>query len=147
MSKLMGVRELKKRLRRIVNERGHEYTYIHPTYENEYGEEVEAAECYYTDQEGNPSCIVGALLSEVAPGRLKTLHHHEWVAPDVGYSVPNCFAVYELERGYHGHGGHPIVDLGEVFTDEARRALATVQREQDQGKSWGDAVDEVYKRH
>lgn len=138
-AKKLTVKGLKKKLRRIVNSVGDEYVYIAPTYEDEYGEIVTACECYYTDQTGAPSCLVGHLLAEVAPDKLRALHVKEWVEPDVAYNGPSCFAVYELAREHDGNKP-PVVDLGDVFGPEEIRYLTRVQRAQDSGHSWGEAL-------
>lgn len=135
MSKLIGAKEVKRRLSRISNERGYEYEYQAPLYENEYGEEVQALECYYTDPSGNPSCIVGELLKDVAPSALKRLHQYEWGG---GYE-PNCIAVPDISHRKLING----VDLFEIFEPEAVDMLIRVQKKQDSGMSWGEAVDQV----
>lgn len=135
MTKKIGAKEVKRRLRRISNEVGYEYTYEAPWYEDEYGEEVQASECYYTDISGNPSCIVGVLLKDVAPNVLKRLHQYEWGG---GYE-PNCVAVPDIANSKLVDG----VDLFEIFEPEAVDMLFRVQKKQDSGMSWGEAVDQV----
>lgn len=135
MSKLIGAKEVKRRLRRISNERGYEYVYEAPYYVNERGECVQGLECYYTDPEGNPSCIVGVLLKDVAPSTLNRLHQYEW---DGGYE-PNCVAVPDISHMKLVRG----VDLYEIFEPEAVDMLIRVQKKQDSGMSWGKAVDQV----
>lgn len=135
MSKLIGTKEVKRKLRRIANERGYEYVYEAPNYENEYGEYVQGLECYYTDPDGNPSCIVGEVLADVAPSTLKRLHQYEW---DITYE-PNCVSVADISRRQLVDG----VDLYEIFEPEAVDMLFRVQQKQDSGMSWGEAVDQV----
>ena len=67
MSKKIGLRKTKSMLRRIVNERGHEYQYICPTYISDEDIEVDSDSCLYSDDKGNPSCMIGVLLSRVSP--------------------------------------------------------------------------------
>lgn len=136
MSKKLGVREVKKHLRRISNEVGYEYTYEAPYFENEYGELEQGSECYYTDPEGKPSCIVGALLERVAPSALRSLHRYEWDNP---YS-PEVIAAHELV-------GAAVVDLGTWFTPEAVTMLIKAQKLQDGGCSWGETVDALDKQY
>lgn len=135
MSKLITAKEVKRRLRRISNERGYEYVYESPWYEDEYGEEVQASECYYTDSSGTPSCIVGVLLKDVAPSTLQRLHQYEWGG---GYE-PNCVAVPDISHMKLVEG----VDLYEIFEPEAVDMLIRVQKKQDSGMSWGEAVDQA----
>lgn len=135
MSKKIGAKEVKRRLRRISNEVGYEYTYEAPWYEDAYGELVQALECYYSHRDGNPSCIVGALLHDVAPSTLKRLHQYEW---DTLYE-PNCVSVLDISHRKLVDG----VDLYEIFEPEAVDMLIRVQKKQDSGVSWGEAVDQV----
>lgn len=135
MSELIGAKEVKRRLRRISNERGYEYVYEAPIYENEEGEEVQAEDCLYTDIGGNPSCIVGELLNDVAPKALKRLHQYEWGG---GYE-PKSVSASEISYKNRVEG----VDLFEIFEPEAVDMLIRVQKKQDSGMSWGEAVDQM----
>ena len=136
MAKKITAKEVKRKLRRIVNLKGHEYVYEHPTYEDEYGDIKESIECHYTDRSGKPSCIVGALLSEVAPGELKKLHSHEW---EYRYE-PRAVTTLELV------GENPTgVDLSELFEEDALQLVHRVQRSQDYGNSWGESLDSAIK--
>ena len=122
MTKRLTYAQTKKQLRRIVNLKGHEYVYEHPIYEDEYGEDQQANECHYTDSNGKPSCLVGALLAEVAPGKLKSLHSYEW---EDRYE-PHAVASTELV------GVNPTgVDLSELFEEDALKLVHRVQRRQD----------------
>ena len=124
--------QTEKQLRRIVNLRGHEYVYEFPIYEDEYGKDQQSTECHYTDRSGEPSCLVGALLAEVAPGKLKTLHSYEW---QYQYE-PKAVAAVELV------GENPTgVDLSELFEEDALKLVRRVQRRQDDGYSWGESLD------
>ena len=136
MTKRLTYAKTKKQLRRIVNLKGHEYVYEHPIYEDEYGEDQEAMECHYTDSSGKPSCLVGALLAEVAPGKLKSLHSYEW-----GYRYePRAKVTHELV------GENPAgVDLSELFEEDALQLVHRVQRRQDDGNSWGVSLDLAIK--
>lgn len=132
MDKKLTLAQTKRKLRRIVNLKGHEYVYEHPIYEDEYGEDQEATECHYTDSSGKPSCLVGALLAEVAPGKLKSLHSYEW---ENRYD-PQVLASTELV------GVNPTgVDLSELFEEDALKLVHRVQRRQDDGYSWGESLD------
>lgn len=131
MTKRLTYAQTKKQLRRIVNLKGHEYVYENPIYEDEYGEDQQAMDCHYTDPEGKPSCLVGALLAEVAPGKLKSLHSYEWqVRTD-----PQIVASSDLV------GVNPTgVDLSELFEEDALKLVHRVQRRQDDGYSWGESL-------
>ena len=132
MTKRLTYAQTKKKLRRIVNLKGHEYVYEHPIYEDEYGEDQQAMECLYTDSNGKPSCLVGALLAEVAPEKLKSLHSYEWE----DLYDPQVVASTELV------GVNPTgVDLSELFEEDALKLVHGVQRRQDGGCSWGDSLD------
>ena len=132
MTKRLTYAQTKKQLRRIVNLKGHEYVYQPPVFENEYGEDCQARECHYTDSNGKPSCLVGALLAEVAPGKLKSLHSYEW---EDRYD-PQVVASTELV------GENPTgVDLSELFEEDALKLVHRVQRRQDDGNSWGESLD------
>lgn len=136
MTKKLTYKQTKKQLRRIVNLRGHEYMYQHPVYEDEYGEDQEALECHYSDSNGKPSCLVGALLADVAPGALKKLHVFEWENP---YD-PQVMASTELI------GENPTgVDLSDLFEGDALKLIHRVQRLQDYGNSWGESLDMAIK--
>lgn len=136
MTKRLTYAQTKKKLRRIVNLKGHEYMYEYPTYEDEYGVDREALNCHYTDSSGNPSCLVGALLAEVAPGKLKALHSYEW---DDRYD-PTAVASIGLV------GVNPTgVDLSELFEEDALKLVHRVQRKQDDGYSWGESLDLAIK--
>ena len=136
MTKRLTYAQTKKKLRRIVNLKGHEYVYEHPIYEDEYGEERQTFECHYTDSNGKPSCIVGALLAEVAPEKLKSLHSYEW---EYRYD-PQVVASTELV-GVNSTG----VDLTELFEEDALKLVHRVQRRQDDGCSWGESLDMAIK--
>lgn len=132
MTKRLTYAQTKKQLRRIVNLKGHEYVYEHPIYEDEYGEDQQAMECHYTDSNGKPSCLVGALLAEVAPGKLKSLYSYEWQ----DWYDPKVVASTELV------GVNPTgVDLSELFEEDALKLVHGVQRMQDNDCSWGDSLD------
>lgn len=136
MTKRLTYAQTKKQLRRIVNLKGHEYVYEHPIYEDEYGEDQEALECHYTDSNGKPSCLVGALLAEVAPGKLKSLHSYEWQDRYEPYAVGSAELVGENPTG---------VDLSELFEEDALKLVHRVQRRQDDGYSWGESLDLAIK--
>ena len=136
MTKRLTYAQTKKQLRRIVNLKGHEYVYEHPLYEDEYGEDRQASECHYTDSNGKPSCLVGALLAEVAPWKLKSLYSYEWQ----DRYEPQVVASTELV------GENPIgVDLSELFEEDALELIHRVQRRQDDGNSWGVSLDLAIK--
>ena len=132
MTKRLTYAQTKKQLRRIVNLKGHEYVYEHPIYEDEYGEDQQSMECHYTDSNGNPSCLVGALLAEVAPGKLKSLHSYEWEDRYDPRVVGSTELVGENPTG---------VDLSELFEEDALKLVHRVQRRQDDGNSWGESLD------
>ena len=132
MTKRLTYAQTKKQLRHIVNLRGHEYVYEHTIYEDEYGEDQQSFECHYTDRSGKPSCLVGALLAEVAPGKLKTLHSYEWQDRYEPQVVASAELVGENRTG---------VDLSELFEENALKLVHRVQRRQDDGYSWGESLD------
>ena len=137
MGNKLGAKATLKKLRRIVNERGHEYVYEAPEYTDADGDLRQGDECYYTTPEGKPSCLVGALLAGVAPGVLSKLNNYEW-ADLYEDGAPQVVPVFEL---YGERSQISGVDLQDYFTIEALRVLNRVQDEQDAGKSWGTAVD------
>lgn len=143
MTKKITVKEVKRKLRRISNERGYEYKYEAPWYEDEYGELVQANECYYSDRDGKPSCIVGVLLHDVAPAIYRRLHQFEW--DDIDYE-PRAASVDELCNEGSSVAKVTGVEFSDFFEPEAIRALIVAQRSQDGGDSWGEAVDAVAER-
>lgn len=145
MSKKITAKEVRKKLRRISNERGYEYTYEYPTYEDEHGQVLESLDCHYSDSAGNPSCIVGALLYDVAPALYRKLHQYEW--DSTGYGEPRSVAVNSLVEGSPMYEGDTGVNLSDIFEPEAIQVLCSVQRYQDDGDSWGEAVDAVAERY
>lgn len=134
MSKMYDAQEVKRRLRRIANEKGHEYVYQHPTYEDEFGAIQEVDSCTYSDALGQPSCIIGVLLSETVPTAFEKLRSHEW---DRGTTLIFSPAVHMLTLV------GASVNLREHFTDEAIQVMTVAQRLQDDGLSWGEAVTEA----
>ena len=81
----------------------------------------------YADDEGNPSCLVGCVLAEVAPDLLARLHEGEKIADEsASFSLTSLanLGVYELP-----------------FTRRTIRALRHAQAHQDTGYSWGMALD------
>lgn len=144
MTNKITAKEVKQKLRRISKERGYGYTYEAPRYEDEYGELVQASECYYSDRDGKPSCIVGVLLHDVAPDTYRRLHQFEW--DDIDYE-PRCASIGELYAEGNSAAKVTGVELSDIFEPEAIRALAEAQRIQDRGTSWGKAVDAVAERY
>lgn len=81
----------------------------------------------YADDEGNPSCLVGCVLAEVAPDLLARLHEGEKIADESAvFSLTSLasLGVYELP-----------------FKRRTMRALYCAQAAQDTGYSWGVALD------
>lgn len=135
MSKKIGVREVKRKLRRVVNEKGHEYQYIYPTYIAVDDIEVESDTCLYSDNKGNPSCIIGVLLSRVSPETFNRLHQYEW---DTSRLHPISVDVNNLCGDTSKVNG---VDLTDMFTKDAIALMIRTQGYQDNGSSWGVALD------
>lgn len=130
MAKKLGVRDVKRKLRRIVNTRGYEYVYEHPTYEDETGELVESDSCVYGDRTGAPSCLIGHLLAEVVPDKYRAITRKEWE----GYA-PHSMIIGDLLTA----------ELEGIFTEEAGRILRHAQDNQDSGMSWGESLDAALK--
>ena len=81
----------------------------------------------YADDEGNPSCLVGCVLAEVAPDLLARLHEGEKIADEsASFSLTSLanLGVYELP-----------------FERRTRRAWRHAQAYQDTGAPWGMALD------
>lgn len=121
---MLGAKETKKKLKRIVQEKGWEYVYEAPYYEDEYGEEVQGDECYYSDPAGNPSCLVGTLLKQEYPKFFEELRAQEW---ENGYT-PEVIPISEIA-------------LDDYFTPEAQALLKKAQRMQDDSVSWGEVIE------
>lgn len=138
--KKISLKEAKRLVRRIVNEHGYEYQYIHEQYQNEYGVSQEVEYCLYTTADGKPSCIIGHLLRRVAPGALKQLHTTEW--GDYGTIGPESLTVLELDGYRKG-----VPDLTKLFEEDALPFLWSVQMEQDSGASWGKSLEESLARY
>lgn len=143
MTNKITAKEVKRKLRRIANERGYEYKYEAPWYEDEYGELEQASKCYYSDRDGNPSCIVGVLLHDVAPDTYRRLHQFEWGVTDY---PPRCASIDELYAEGKSVAKVTGVELSDIFEPEAIKAMALAQWLQDLGSSWGEAVDAVAER-
>lgn len=139
MSKKITAEKTLKALRKIANEKGSDYVYVAPWYEDEYGEQVQGTDCYYSDPQGKPSCIVGVLLREVSPKTYRKLHKFEW--HDLDYN-PRCVAVDELY--FKGSTHVAGVNMGDIFEPEAVEVLMTVQMHQDLGVPWVEAVDKAH---
>lgn len=103
-------------LKRAVAEKGADYVYERPD---------EALSCVYVSN-GAPSCIVGHVISYVAPELLDSIHIWE----------QDAFAET-------GSGVESLVEhFGAEFdmTDEALTALGIAQEAQDMGANWGRAL-------
>lgn len=133
MTEKIGYEELADKLRRIAAERGVDYVYEAPTFVNEYGDPEQGEECYYTDPLGEPSCLVGMVLSEVSPETLAALHSYEW---EYSAYSPRCVSVGSISVG---------VPLDTLFTESALELLAHVQSNQDCNVPWGAAVKQAIK--
>lgn len=118
--KPLSVEETIAKLEAIVAKYGEDYVYQLPTYEDESGE---LESCMYSNQDGTPSCIVGHVLKEVSPKYFKSVHEREWEQLDSN-------AVYNLSGIY------------QYFEERAVNLLSNVQFDQDDGVTWGEAVEE-----
>lgn len=138
MTKKLSREETIHKLWEIASKKGSDYVYQAPEFENDFGQEFTADECYYSDSEGNPSCIVGHLLKQEFPEIFSKLNEMEWGRVASGKDdFPSCFEVREL------HSGDEPVDLSHNFDPIALRILEIVQRKQDRGVSWVKAVEET----
>lgn len=110
-------------LRQQVERVGAEYVYQLPANERQ---------CVYFDAAGCPSCIVGYVLADlgVSVGGV----HESGRTPGSQFDMGNGIAIAAVD-----------VD-GVALTEGARSVLAMAQRAQDQGETWGEALERAVAR-
>lgn len=133
MNMQMTKDEVQGILREIVDKVGEDHVYEQPTYQgyDEYTDdpvEVKAEECYYSNPDGTPGCLVGQLLAREFPEYYKEIHYIEWDKTKKNGTPPKAEPVYCL----------PEISI--KFTDDALVHLERVQNMQDLGASWGEAI-------
>ena len=104
---------------------------------------------------GAPSCIVGHVIANVKPDLIPVIEvweRNEYSPDDDDYDDYEGYRTPTLDEG--NNGGTSADELIEaiaasgvdlVFSDAARHAFNAAQREQDAGKTWGEALDAAKK--
>ena len=123
-------------LEEVVAEFGEDYKYKHP--------EGSMDTCYYSDEAGNPGCIVGQVLAKHFPEELETIHRYEWEGAEVITTEDGSYA-YVVPKT-DGEALDSTEWAGRVFTKEAVYVLFGAQQVQDGGSRWGEALDEAKTR-
>ena len=80
--------------------------------------------CMYTEADGSPSCIVGHVLSDLAPDILDSAHAIEY---DGDMPMSSCYV-------------DDLPNISKAFDVEAKRLLQVIQIYQDITFSWGDSL-------
>lgn len=120
MSKITAIEVLEK-FDSLVEKYGEDFIYEVPKYENDFGELVETNNCMYSNEDGTPSCIVGHVLSDVAPELYADTHKRSW----------KILESREVDA---------IPELKEIFEEDAISVMSVVQDQQDSKNPWGFAV-------
>jgi hypothetical protein len=116
-------KETLKALENVV--KGNEdYIYVAPK-DREHFDGTFGSDCWYSDADGNPSCIVGFVAQKLAPEFFKELVKFE-NTKGVSESIVNT-------------------DAGTYFSDAALRALKKAQSAQDYGMTWGESLKDAEK--
>lgn len=100
-------------LRDVVKQFGVDY---------KYRERWSAKRCTYSEEDGQPSCLVGHVLSRVAPDLFVAIHERE--------GRGETFSIRVLRN---------IFDVD--VTDDTLSTLDVVQLAQDNGHTWGEALE------
>lgn len=82
--------------------------------------------CFYSDEDGNASCLVGQVLSRLAPNAFAQISEFE-SCNNVSVGIGDIFC----------HADVRLSDL--MITKDAMAYLRNVQRRQDNGLPWGTA--------
>lgn len=90
-------------------------------------------ECAYSTPAGEPSCIVGQVLHKYVPDMYQHVHKTEWDLDEAQevYGF-NARSVRDLQGRFLEH-----------YDKEAVNVLDKVQRKQDNGTPWGEAIAHV----
>ena len=108
-------------MERAVKERGADYVYKAP---------AGVGECVYVAPDGTPSCIVGWVVNDLAPGQLSRLK-----GADEEYGGT---AADQLTNGFLP---------SDFWTERAANLAIEVQNDQDGYMHWGKAVSRAKERH
>lgn len=103
-------------LREVVTERP-DYVYDSPS---------EGGECTYTTPAGEPSCLIGQVIFRLDPDALKEINREEWNDQEEFVTSPT---VCGLDWAY------------DQLSDQERNVLRAAQVVQDQGGTWGEALN------
>lgn len=108
---------------RLVAERGPDYRYA-----NSYGTD----NCVYGNHKGEPQCIVGHILYELAPDVFAKVHR--------GETFDELTREGEIQPGNSHVIGRYTDELLERFERGAIRFMAEAQSSQDHGGTWKNSV-------
>jgi hypothetical protein len=112
----------------LIAEKGEEYVY--PV--------SEIGGCYYSDRAGNPACIIGHVVAKLDPVAYQELVRIE--------SVPILHAPH---RRMGAGDVNAIIDADHIVNVDAPRTevfLDSLQRWQDTGSTWGEALVKAQAR-
>lgn len=107
----------------IVDEYGADHVY-----------ERAGAACYYSNEDGTPSCIVGHIIYRLEPDVFQQIHGWEWADGE----YPDSCAVFNL-----GDEGFELDYESEAEAEFLIGALGQGQGAQDSGRAWGEAEDTI----
>ena len=114
-------------MRKAVETKGEDYVY--PKRENAKDN------CYYSNEDGTPSCIVGHVLAETTP------EAYAQVARTEGRLKRSTPADRLFLGAAPGFLNYPIMSDSDRETELLRAALEEAQGLQDCGHPWGQAYD------
>jgi len=120
-------------IRKVVANRGGGFTYFPGN----------GAQCVYSTKKGEPDCIVGHVIAEIAPDVFKKLHEYEYGGPHGPTSVSASWLCDALSNGgpaMNGVGRGWDFGTPEDVSKQVSRALQAAQNAQDGGQTWGEAL-------
>jgi hypothetical protein len=130
-------------LESLVEEKGRDYV---------YPPAAESIACYYSEEDGAPSCIVGHVIAKLEPELFHALYVRERKA-QLGSASADEVLKYPVEFGRAEDDfddmtsiyDNPPLDDSNPKHNRLARALSVAQSIQDGGRTWGAAL-EGYRR-
>ncbi|QOP64286.1 hypothetical protein QDW16_gp18 [Microbacterium phage Quenya] len=138
--KTLTVAEFTEALDQVVQERGPDYVY-----QKEAG-----GDCFYSTPDGQPDCVVGAVLAKIAPEVFESLALLEAEVDDGNGGLCRAPAggIIKFVRGYGDDedARYAPHHLMEAESRDLAQALLALQTSQDVGETWGEARREFIGR-